>query len=84
MPGRHQLNRRMPEAWRQQAQCSFGVKARACMPLVISEGLTAGQVGTDGMPGIAPVLTGSRIDLHCRRRKHELVNAGSIDILLAS
>ena len=33
------------------------------LPLVISEGLTAGQVGLPmGMPGIAPVLTGSRID----------------------
>ena len=29
-----------------------------------------------GMPGIAPVLT-DRVLIHCRRRKHELVNAGS-------
>ena len=33
------------------------------LPLVISAGLTAGQVGLPmGMPGIAPVLTGARID----------------------
>ena len=33
------------------------------LPLIISEGLTAGQVGLPmGMPGIAPVLAGARLD----------------------
>ena len=43
---------------------SFSVEGQTLrLPLVISEGLTAGQVGLPmGMPGIAPVLTGSRID----------------------
>ncbi len=46
------------------AMLSFSVEGQTLrLPLVISEGLTAGQVGLPmGMPGIAPVLTGSRID----------------------
>ena len=46
------------------AMLSFSVEGQSLrLPLVISEGLTAGQVGLPmGMPGIAPVLTGSRID----------------------
>ena len=43
---------------------SFSVDGQALsLPLVISAGLTAGQVGLPmGLPGIAPVLTGARID----------------------
>ncbi|STW28294.1 NADH-ubiquinone oxidoreductase subunit G [Klebsiella michiganensis] len=46
------------------AMVSFSVDGQALsLPLVISAGLTAGQVGLPmGMPGIAPVLTGARID----------------------
>ena len=46
------------------AMLSFSVEGQTLrLPLVFSEGLTAGQVGLPmGMPGIAPVLTGSRID----------------------
>jgi len=33
------------------------------LPLIIAEGLTAGQVGLPmGLPGIAPVLAGARLD----------------------
>jgi NADH-quinone oxidoreductase subunit G len=33
------------------------------LPLQLSEGLTAGQVGLPmGMPGIAPVLAGARLE----------------------
>ena len=33
------------------------------LPLQVSEGLTAGQVGLPmGMPGIAPVLAGARLE----------------------
>ena len=46
------------------AMVSLRVDGQALsLPLVISAGLTAGQVGLPmGMPGIAPVLTGARID----------------------
>lgn len=46
------------------AMVSFSVDGQALsLPLVISAGLTAGQVGLPmGLPGIAPVLTGARID----------------------
>lgn len=46
------------------AMISFRVDGQTLsLPLVISAGLTAGQVGLPmGMPGIAPVLTGARID----------------------
>ena len=46
------------------AMISFRVEGQTLsLPLVISAGLTAGQVGLPmGMPGIAPVLTGARID----------------------
>ncbi len=47
------------------AMLSFSVEGQTLrLPLVISEGLTAGQVGLPmGMPGIAlGLLTGSRID----------------------
>ncbi|MDQ8583892.1 molybdopterin-dependent oxidoreductase, partial [Klebsiella aerogenes] len=46
------------------AMVSFSVEGQTLsLPLVISEGLTAGQVGLPmGMPGIAPVLAGARID----------------------
>ncbi len=56
----------MPRSWRQpEAMLSFSVEGQTLrLPLVISEGLTAGQVGLPmGMPGIAPVLTGSRDSL---------------------
>ncbi|VED48305.1 NADH dehydrogenase subunit G [Raoultella terrigena] len=46
------------------AMVSFSVEGHLLsLPLIISAGLTAGQVGLPmGMPGIAPVLTGARID----------------------
>ena len=46
------------------AMVSFSVEGQTLsLPLVISEGLAAGQVGLPmGMPGIAPVLAGARID----------------------
>ena len=46
------------------AMVSFSVEGHMLsLPLIISAGLTAGQVGLPmGMPGIAPVLTGARID----------------------
>ena len=46
------------------AMVSFSGDGQALsLPLVISAGLTAGQVGLPmGLPGIAPVLTGARID----------------------
>ena len=46
------------------AKVSFNYDGQTVtLPLVISEGLTAGQVGLPmGMPGIAPVLAGARLD----------------------
>ena len=46
------------------AMISFRVDGQTLsLPLVISAGLTAGQVGLPmGMPGIAPVLAGARLE----------------------
>jgi len=46
------------------ANISFSYEGQTIsLPLIISEGLTAGQVGLPmGMPGIAPVLAGARLD----------------------
>jgi len=46
------------------ATISFSYEGQTIsLPLVISEGLVAGQVGLPmGMPGIAPVLAGARLE----------------------
>ncbi|VDZ72440.1 NADH-quinone oxidoreductase subunit G [Atlantibacter hermannii] len=46
------------------AKVSFNYEGQTVtLPLIISEGLTAGQVGLPmGMPGIAPVLAGARLE----------------------
>ncbi|MGC8400915.1 hypothetical protein ACP3P6_09865 [Enterobacter mori] len=57
--------RRMPEAGvNAGANIAFSYDGQTIsLPLIISEGLTAGQVGLPmGMPGIAPVLAGARLD----------------------
>jgi NADH-quinone oxidoreductase subunit G len=46
------------------SQISFSYEGQTIsLPLIIAEGLTAGQVGLPmGLPGIAPVLAGARLD----------------------
>ncbi len=67
------------------AMLSFSVEGQTLrLPLVISEGLTAGQVGLPmGMPGIAPVLTGSRIDSLQGGESMSWLTPDLIDILLS-